>query len=244
VKQVLRSQGLPESIVNSAGGKIFTYGSYRLGVYGPGSDIDTLVVTPKYIKRNDYFAHFPDLLVKMAGPGMITNLKAVEDAHVPIIKFEYDGVDIDLIFSRLEQTQVPRNQSLLNDNVLRGLDDAEMRSLNGTRVTDEILTLVPEKGVFRLATRAIKLWAQRRAIYANIIGFPGGVAWSMMVARVCQLYPKATASTIVQKFFKIIINWNWPQPITLKRVIQQGTVPGLKIWNPQVGHCSGRRRRY
>ena len=36
VKHVSKSKNLPQSTVASAGGKIFTYGSYRLGVYGPG----------------------------------------------------------------------------------------------------------------------------------------------------------------------------------------------------------------
>lgn len=36
VKHVCRKNNLPQSIINSAGGKIFTYGSYRLGAYAPG----------------------------------------------------------------------------------------------------------------------------------------------------------------------------------------------------------------
>lgn len=36
VKQVSKKRGLPQSSVEAAGGKIFTYGSFRLGVYGPG----------------------------------------------------------------------------------------------------------------------------------------------------------------------------------------------------------------
>ena len=36
VKVVSRKKGLSPAAVEAAGGKIFTYGSYRLGVYGPG----------------------------------------------------------------------------------------------------------------------------------------------------------------------------------------------------------------
>ena len=36
VKHVGREKKMPETIINEAGGKIFTYGSYRLGVFGPG----------------------------------------------------------------------------------------------------------------------------------------------------------------------------------------------------------------
>ena len=36
VRHVCTAKGLPEAVVKSSGGKIFTFGSYRLGVYGPG----------------------------------------------------------------------------------------------------------------------------------------------------------------------------------------------------------------
>ncbi|TVY46581.1 Poly(A) polymerase [Lachnellula occidentalis] len=240
VRKVSRAQGLSENVVKNAGGKIFTYGSFRLGVFGPGSDIDTLVVVPKHITIDDYFLHFPDLLIKMAPSGAITDLTPVTDSFVPIIKFEYSGISIDLIFSRLAYlSQVPKDLTLADDNLLRGLSEPELRSLNGTRVTDDILNLVPQKTIFRTALRAIKLWAQRRAIYANIMGFPGGVAWAMLVARVCQLYPKATSSTVVLKFFRIMEKWQWPTPVLLKPAQltpKNGTQQNVRVWNPKVYH--------
>lgn len=225
-------------VIKNARGKIFTYGSFRLGVFGPGSDIDTLIVAPKYVSRDRYFDLFPGLLLKMAPEGTITGLAVVTDAFVPIIKFEYSGISIDLIFSRVMQTQLPPDLDLRVNSLLRGLDDKELRSLNGTRVTDEILTLVPEQSTFKIALRAIKLWAQRRAIYANIMGFPGGVAWAMLVARVCQLYPKAAGSVIIHRFFKIIAQWRWPQPVLLKP-IEDGPLP-VPVWNPKVGLLDAR----
>ncbi|KAI8966233.1 Poly(A) polymerase [Daldinia sp. FL1419] len=224
-----------EVLIRDARGEVFTYGSYCLGVYGPGSDIDTLVTAPRYVTRDDYFKHFPSLLQEMAPEGAVTDLTAVEDAFVPIIKFEYWGISIDLIFSRIATLKQfpPHGQLNLNNNeYLRGLDDRELRSLNGTRVTREILNLVPEPSTFRLALRAIKLWAQRRAIYANIIGFPGGVVWAMMVARVCQLYPKAASATIVSKFFQIMKVWQWPIPVQLKHM-DEGPL-NVRVWNPKI----------
>lgn len=43
VKHVSKSKNLPQSSVDTAGGKIFTFGSYRLGVYGPGQYITSSV---------------------------------------------------------------------------------------------------------------------------------------------------------------------------------------------------------
>ena len=37
VKVVSRNQRLPESQIAQFGGKVYPYGSYRLGVYGPGA---------------------------------------------------------------------------------------------------------------------------------------------------------------------------------------------------------------
>lgn len=88
----------------------------------------------------------------------------VPDAFVPIIKLELLGISIDLIFARLVIPSIPMNIDLKNNDYLRGLDEREVRSLNGTRVTDEILELVPQQKTFRLALRAIKLWAQSECV--------------------------------------------------------------------------------
>ncbi|KAL8783884.1 MAG: hypothetical protein Q9213_004302 [Squamulea squamosa] len=232
VKHVCRKNNLPQSIIDSAGGKIFTYGSYRLGAYAPGSDIDTLVVAPRHVTRDDFFEHMPSILEQMLPPGAIEEMKPVPEAYVPIIKLVISGTDFDLNFTRLAVSTVPWNLDVKDTNLLRGLDDRELRALNGPRVADELMQLVPQNKTFRTALRAIKLWAQRRAVYGNIVGFPGGVAWGMLVARVCQLYPQATGSVIVMKFFRIIGRWHWPQPILLKE--SEDHPIQARVWNPRL----------
>ena len=229
VQEVSRKKGYPQNQIDKFGGKIFPYGSYRLGVYGPGSDIDTLAVAPKHITRDDFFEFFPNILRKTAGKDGIQSMVPVPDAFVPIIKLVLNNIEIDLIFVSVPTLASIEKTLTLDDNKhLVGLDQQAIKSITGPRVTDQILASIPEPRSFRTALRAIKLWAQRRAIYANIVGYPGGVAWAMLVARVCQLYPHAVGGTLVLKFFSIYRTWNWPTPVMLKEI-----EPGSeKTWNP------------
>uniref|UniRef100_A0A8C3SPM0 polynucleotide adenylyltransferase n=1 Tax=Chelydra serpentina TaxID=8475 RepID=A0A8C3SPM0_CHESE len=229
ISELSESKNLPPSVVANVGGKIFTFGSYRLGVHTKGADIDALCVAPRHVERSDFFQSFFEKLKVQDG---IRNLRAIEDAYVPVIKFEFDGIEIDLVFARLAVQTISDNLDLRDDSRLRSLDIRCIRSLNGCRVTDEILHLVPHKENFRLTLRAIKLWAKRRGIYSNVLGFLGGVSWAMLVARTCQLYPNALASTLVHKFFLIFSKWEWPNPVLLKQ--PEDSNLNLPVWDPRV----------
>jgi poly(A) polymerase len=161
VKEVMSKKGkFSQAVIDSAGGKIVTYGSYRLGVYGPGSDIDALLVAPKTILLEDFFATFPGVLERMSPPGAIEELNAISEAFSPIINLDYLGINIDLNFVSLQLQSVPLNLELKDYNLLRGLSETSLRAINGPRVTDELLALVPQPKTFRTTLRAIKLWAQ------------------------------------------------------------------------------------
>lgn len=58
IKEVSISRNMPESVAEQVGGKIYTFGSYRLGVHHKGADIDALCVAPRHIDRSDYFTSF------------------------------------------------------------------------------------------------------------------------------------------------------------------------------------------
>ena len=72
VRKVALARGLSEAAANAAGGKIFTFGSYRLGVHGPGTDIDTLCDVPKHVSREDFFELFEPMLKEVEGVTEVT----------------------------------------------------------------------------------------------------------------------------------------------------------------------------
>ncbi|XP_055484727.1 poly(A) polymerase gamma [Psammomys obesus] len=166
ISDISESKNLPPSVVATVGGKIFTFGSYRLGVHTKGADIDALCVAPRHVERSDFFQSFFEKLKHQDG---IRNLRAVEDAFVPVIKFEFDGIEVSV---------------------------------------------------------------QCRGIYSNMLGFLGGVSWAMLVARTCQLYPNAAASTLVHKFFLVFSKWEWPNPVLLKQPEESNL--NLPVWDPRV----------
>lgn len=86
----------------------------------------------------------------------------MEGAYVPIIRMNFDGIEIDMLFAQLHLKEIPDSMDLRDDMLLKNLDQKCVRSLNGCRVTDEILRLVPNIENFRLALRAIKLWAKSK----------------------------------------------------------------------------------
>ena len=56
-----------------------------------GADIDTLLIAPRHIERTDFFTSFHEMLLSERG---ITNVRAVPDAFVPLIKIEYEGIEV------------------------------------------------------------------------------------------------------------------------------------------------------
>lgn len=56
------------------------------------------------------------------------------EAYVPIIKAKISGIPLDFLMARLALSSVPDDLSLKDDNLLHGLDEQCVRSLNGKLV--------------------------------------------------------------------------------------------------------------
>jgi len=163
------------------------------------------------------------------------------DAYVPVITFRFLGIEFDLLYAQMSRDMGcglgASSFNIYDDQLLRTLDPKTILSLNGARVTDMILSLMPEEAVpnFRMALRFIKLWAGKRGVYSNVHGYLGGVSWAILTAQVCQLYPNAAPSKLIEKFFAIYQQWKWPFPITLNEPKHDAAL-GLPVWNPKENY--------
>ncbi|KAL8209844.1 hypothetical protein R6Q57_006576 [Mikania cordata] len=233
VKQLTRQKGYTEKMVEEANGIVRTFGSYRLGVHGPNADIDTLCIGPSYVNReHDFFTILHNILLGMEE---VSDLQPIDDAHVPVMKFKFQGISIDLLYASVSLLIVPEDLDISHNSVLYTTDDKTVRSLNGCRVADQILKLVPNVEAcllnFCTTLRCLKFWAKRRGVYSNVTGFLGGVNWALLVAQVCQLYPNAIPSMLVSRFFRVYTHWRWPNPVMLCPIEEDDL--GFSVWDPR-----------
>jgi len=252
IKSVCQKALLSPEAVKNAGGKLYTSGSYRLGVGEPGADIDTVLVAPNVCTRQDFFGSDyipPDYngdestLIGVRDPSSlaeiirrhpnVTNFNPVENAAVPILTFDWEGVNIDLLFATLNSSSVPKDFDIDNDAVLDGVDPATEKSLNGPRVTNLIAKLVSgteeRRETFLAVVRCVRKWAKARGLYSNKMGYWGGVNINIAVALVIQFYPNACPASLLRKFFLVFKYWRWPNPVILTKPHDANL--GLRVWS-------------
>ncbi|KAF1326266.1 polymerase, partial [Globisporangium splendens] len=228
VKQVGHERGLSEEHIALTSGSLFLAGSYRLGLNDPNSDIDAVCVVPYHVTHEDFFSSFSKTLEHTDG---VTHLAPVPNAYVPLISLSFLGVSMDLLFARLPMSCVESHQEIDSDHMLVGVHAASMKSLNAPRVSSMLLCLVPKRRVFRIVLRAVRTWARRRGIYSAKLGYLGGISWAILVAFVCQLYPDAEPAKVFVRFFQVMSEWQWPQPVMLNVIYDAGL--GFEMWDPR-----------
>jgi len=213
---------------SDGGARVHTFGSYRLGVHTMKSDIDCLCVAPRYVGRYEFFVSLVKLLEETPEVG---DLHPIPDAYVPVIKFRCYGVEMDLLFARLSLPVINDTVDLLDSQNLANMDDKSIVSLNGYRVTEMILRLVPSVESFRAVLRCVKCWARMRGIYSGVLGYLGGVSWAILVAHVCHLYPNAPLNVLLARFFYLYDDWRWPYHVTLVPIEDHNL--GQQVWDPK-----------
>ncbi|XP_014517987.2 nuclear poly(A) polymerase 3 isoform X1 [Vigna radiata var. radiata] len=214
IKKVACLHQLPDHQIAVTSATVLTYGSYGLGVHSSGSDIDALCVAPFFASiAEDFFIVLHDMLKRRPE---VSYIHCVKSAKVPLMRFKFEGVSIDLPYARLNVLYVPENVDILNPFFMRNIDDTSWKSLSGVRANKYILHLVPNIEKFQCILRCLKLWAKRRGVYGTLLGYLGGVHMTVLAAYVFLRHPDATLNALIMHFFQTFAFWPWPTPVMLQ----------------------------
>lgn len=134
------------------------------------------------------------------------------------------GVQIDLLLARVRESFMREHKGDLEQASRGGgmgasMNERELRSLNGYRTALYLnRQYVEEYDNYRITLKAVKLWAKNKGIYSQIYGYLGGAALSIMLAKICQLYPRYSPLELLDRFFFIFANWVWTIPVLVERM--------------------------
>jgi poly(A) polymerase len=144
------------------------FGSAAIGTRAAGGDVDLVAIGPDGISAVEFF----DQLVGELPAGAVTG--RVDEARVPVLKLVLDGVQLDLAYAAEHDPDAARTRS--------GVDDAQV-------LKQHLGQGLP--GARRTALRALRAWAKARRVEGTHLGFPGGLAWSVLFCRALADAPAA-----------------------------------------------------
>lgn len=131
--------------------------------------------------------------------------------------------------------QLPR-ETFFGSDVLDVLPERELKSINGCRVAYYLRNNIQHYDYFKLALKALKMWAKNKGVYSQIFCYIGGIGYTIMLAKVCQLYPNYGPLKLLERFFFLYSRWVWDVPICLENIPisedKLGERPEMSVMTP------------
>ncbi|KAF7639218.1 PAP_central domain-containing protein, partial [Meloidogyne graminicola] len=185
-------------------------------------------------------------------------ISKIENARIPLISIFFEGIDLDIMIAPIPYKNIPndldltdhkdkktilKNIQILDNliNEMNKLNDFQyvksVLMLNGYRIAyrEKFLLIDPKiRDKFTNLLKAVKLWAKRKHIYSNIFGYLSGTILTIMVSKICLIYPSANLPFLLQQFFLIYSTWTWPIPLitgSLQNIDNPFCTNLVKSWN-------------
>ncbi|EAY20741.1 Poly polymerase central domain containing protein [Trichomonas vaginalis G3] len=201
-------------------------GSYLMDTWEPDSDVDVILIAPKYFTYKDFFEGFYEELIRH--PSIKETIK-VENAFVPIIKTVCNDISVDISFAPLNNQIKIKNLNNIKKEDMDKLEPKAQLSLNGYLNCLLIRDLMKNHPNFPYFTRFIRNWAQKREIFGNLYGYLKGINISMMCAIICNQHPNCSLSMLIFHFFEYFSSWDWDIQLNL-----DSNTPDFQLNDPMI----------
>jgi poly(A) polymerase len=221
------------SQVLNQGIQLQVFGSELLKITQAHSDIDVLCPIPHLMQPEHFFNELQTALAQVA-----QGVHLVNDARVPALKFELQGVNFDLLavqtplfpspLHRVKPEDFTQFDELSWQSVVGYLEGQQIRSIGEQTVGTTL---------FKDLLRVIRLWANRKQLTGNAFGFFGNISWAILAAWSCKQYPKQanpTLEDLLKHFFSLLAQHDWTKPIGLQQGEPRYAVRKHRDWMPVV----------
>lgn len=166
---------------------LWVAGSHRLGVAEPDADLDLVGVAPRRIARAELLERLP---ARLRAHGIDVRARVVEGA-APRLALRVDGraVDLQHVAWPDEQRWPATAAELVAAPGLDAESQVAVRALADAEALLEHAVRHGGRERQRAALRALRRWAAARDVDDNALGYPGGLAWAVMLADAAAAVP-------------------------------------------------------
>jgi poly(A) polymerase len=191
------------------------FGSSRLDIATPQSDIDLICLIPHALPRLQFLEEVKGRLTPTYGQARL-----VTDVQVPALKLTIDSISIDLL--AVSHPFFPAPFRTIKEEDQMYYDQGSWQTLVGCMEADYMLrmagNILPED-TFRAYIRAVRAWANARKITGNGFGYVGNFSWAVLATWACCTYQPVSDTVSVDDllvhFFHQVSKHSWPEPVGL-----------------------------
>ncbi|MBP6721296.1 MAG: DUF504 domain-containing protein [Bacteroidia bacterium] len=210
-------------------------GSLALGTLLPDSDLDFLCMS--HMPQADFFTDF------QRNAEGLTLARVAANALVPTLRLEFEDMEADIMYLELTSKQPLKHPEHWSDLEIASLSTTQLRIFNAFQdfqIVEGIVSAWQDK--FHIAAIALKTWADLNDIHGNAFGYPGGFAWTLMLA---QAEIHASAESWLSTFFEWFLRQDWsanspngepmfltsgaPGGLNITRNVSTGTLATLRV---------------
>lgn len=107
----------------------------------------------------NFFEEYPKLLSEFSS---VSDVVAVVDARVQLLKFRMHGFEIDMVLATLNSPEPPTDEELMDVTIFDRTGPESRISLNGIRTALVFQSMLKQADadVFAVVLKAIKTWAK------------------------------------------------------------------------------------
>lgn len=208
------------------------FGSSRLDIATPHSDLDLLCLIPSTLPELQFLEEVKDRLAPITDQARL-----VTNAQVPAVTLTIDSVAVDLVAACHPFFPAPL-ETLKEEDCIH-YEKGSWRALVGCMEADFLLrvanTLLPEE-TFRTYLRAVRAWASVRKISGNRFGYLGNFSWAVLATWACRTYQPASSlvsvESLLMHFFQQVNRHAWPEPVGLQEARESFHAREKRDWMP------------